>query len=84
MSDPARDSSLTETRPDRPGHFSIEPFEGSRPDLAGQLLIGYFNWIRDTRFGIVATRSLSRHIAVALPNIITRSVRRAAASFKRR
>jgi hypothetical protein len=49
--------------------------------LAGQLLIGYFNWIRDTQFGIVATRSLCRHIAVALPNIITRSVRRSAASL---
>ena len=40
MSDPARHSSLRGQ--DRiAGSLSVEPFEGSRPDLAGQLLIGY-------------------------------------------
>jgi len=47
-------------------------------DLAGQLLIGYFNRDRDTEWAEVATamaatrKKLREAIAVALPNIITR------------
>ncbi len=69
------------------GSLRIETFEGSRPQFGGAIAYWVLNRERDTQQENVATRVVTctltvvRRIAVALPNTITRSVRRSAASF---
>ena len=70
------------------GSLRIETFEGSRPDLAGQVLVGYsIDKVIRSRAELLRRtcdplRVQSSHIAVALPKSITRSVRRSAASLR--